>query len=140
RMMLNMFGTGESQNLVQMLLEAANSPVVLNWPELARSLLRRLRTEALDMPASAPLHSLISQLGRHPRIGEGQEEQLNSSVDVIVPMRLQTGEAELSLFSMIAQFGSVQEVTYSDTRLELFYPADAATTAFMRSIGSVQKA
>jgi hypothetical protein len=48
----------------------------------------------------------------------------------VIPTTLNVGGRRLSLFSTIAQFGSVQEVEASEIRIELMFPADDATAAF----------
>lgn len=132
--LLGLLGVGGTHNVVEALLIAAdNNQIFLNWPEVARSLLQRLRAEALELGPEAHLHRWIRTLSQHPRLNEGLAVSESAPVDVFVPMRLLAGETELSFFSMIAQFGSVQEVTLSHVRLELFYPADEATSDYLSS-------
>lgn len=132
--LLSLMRVDGCNNLIETLLLADDvQGPLLNWPEVARSLLQRLRVEALELPPASPLHGLIARLGKHPRLLEGDEEQ-GDTVDVVVPMRMKAGELELSFFSMIAQFGSVQEVTLCDVRLELFYPTDDVTTDYLASL------
>lgn len=120
----------QATNVMQIMLatDAADSPL-LNWPEVARLALARLRTERLQKPDDPTLKELQQHLSQHPRIHEdcdGQKKELG----VILPMRIRTPETVLSLFSMIAQFGSVQEISMSEVRIELFFPEDSATADY----------
>jgi len=38
------------------------------------------------------------------------------------------------MFSMIVQFGSVQEITLADLRIELYFPEDDATREFINAL------
>ena len=48
----------------------------------------------------------------------------------VIPTILRVGENRLSLFSTIAQFGSVQDVRAGETRIELMFPMDDETVRF----------
>jgi hypothetical protein len=45
----------------------------------------------------------------------------------ILLSRYQAGDAVLSLFSTIAAFGSAEDVSLADLRIELMFPADETT-------------
>ena len=47
-------------------------------------------------------------------------------------MRLRVQDATLSLFSTTTVFGTPRDVTLSELAIESFYPADAATAAFLK--------
>ena len=53
---------------------------------------------------------------------------------VVVPLRLVTDGATLSLFSTTTVFGTPVDVTLSELALECFYPADAATAEALRGL------
>ncbi len=127
-------GIAGATNLVEamFLLDHPESPLV-NWTEVAYSLLQRLRTESLEQTGNSPLHAFIQRLSKHPRLVKNVIET-PAAMQVVIPMQLKLGDQQLSLFSMIAQFGSVQEVTLSTVRLELSYPADEATTRYFETL------
>ena len=56
----------------------------------------------------------------------------NSGIDVVVPLRYQQGDQELSFISITAVFGTPLDVTVSELAIESFYPADASTAAALR--------
>ena len=51
----------------------------------------------------------------------------------VVPTVYKAGPLRLSLFSTIAQFGTPEDLTLDDLRLELFFPANDETEALLRS-------
>ena len=54
-----------------------------------------------------------------------------------MPLRLRSGDGELSFISTIATFGTATDVTVSELAIESFFPADAETAAALheRSAG-----
>ena len=49
------------------------------------------------------------------------------SMPAVIPARFRVGDVVLSLFSTIAQFGSTEDIALADVKIELMFPADAAT-------------
>src|SRR5262249_61951295 len=54
-----------------------------------------------------------------------------SAGDIVVPLRLRTGERELAFFSTISTFGSAVDITLDELMIEAFYPANAATAGHL---------
>lgn len=52
----------------------------------------------------------------------------------VLPLVLERDGARLSLFTVIATFGTAQDVTTDEMRLEFFFPSDADTEAMLRAI------
>ena len=46
-----------------------------------------------------------------------------------MPLRVRTGEQELSFLSTVATFGTAIDVTVAELSIEAFFPADEATAA-----------
>jgi hypothetical protein len=62
------------------------------------------------------------------------------AADVVLPMRLRVGDAELSFLSTTTVFGSPLDVTVAELAIESFYPADAATAAAMLALSPIGSA
>ena len=60
--------------------------------------------------------------------GAGDDEP-----QLLVPCRLLVGGAELSLFTTLTTFGTPRDITLDELAVELFFPADDATEAILRS-------
>ncbi|MEM9870065.1 MAG: hypothetical protein AAF822_02330 [Pseudomonadota bacterium] len=50
------------------------------------------------------------------------------------PAHAISGDLRLSLFATIAQFGTPEDVALEEIKVELFFPADAATTQALRAL------
>jgi hypothetical protein len=48
-------------------------------------------------------------------------------------LELNINGLELSLFSVISTFGTPQDITKDELRIEAFYPTDTKTAAFFKS-------
>ena len=49
----------------------------------------------------------------------------------VVPTRYRAGNATLSFFSTIAQFGTAEDIALADLKIELLFPADEFTRAML---------
>ncbi|MEM7259444.1 MAG: helix-turn-helix domain-containing protein [Pseudomonadota bacterium] len=129
-------GADNCTNVMALMLQCddPDGPIA-NWPEVARLLLARLRTERLAAPDNEVINQTIAALTAHPRINEAKHNTLQQA-DVVIPLQIRTGDITLSLFSMIAQFGSVQELSMSNLRIELFFPQDDTTTDYLQRLPS----
>ena len=95
-----------------------------NGDEVARHMIARLRAESAHLGGDPVLDGAAAKLAA--MLGErapGPQE----SMPAVIPARFRTGDAVLSLFSTIAQFGSTEDIALADLRIELMFPADDAT-------------
>ena len=51
---------------------------------------------------------------------------------LFVPLRLRSGDDELSFFSTLASFGTALDITLAELAIEAFFPADDATRTTLR--------
>ena len=121
-------------NMMSLILrnDKSDGPIA-NWPELARLMLTRLRTERLATPDKERLNQTISHLQTHPALSDAPVHQ-PPQADVVIPVKIKAEGCVLSLFSMIAQFGSVQELSMHSLRLELFFPQDDTTQQYLETL------
>jgi len=103
------------------------APRIVNLGEWRAHLLARLARQAAQT-ADPELAALHEELAGYPG-GTGPEPHRH---DVVVPLRYRHGERELSFLSLTAVFGTPLDVTVAELAIESFYPADAATTEFLR--------
>jgi len=119
-------GFTESTNLVEAIIN--DDPVhskIINWHESALALLIRLRYEISMMGGSEYLESLEKQLSKC--LAPDDDLLMVSNQNVIQSTQIRLDDVELSFFSMIAQLGTVQDVTVSEYRVELMFPSDDLT-------------
>jgi hypothetical protein len=53
----------------------------------------------------------------------------------VLPLTLERDGLRVSLFTVIATFGTPLDVTADELRIESFFPADPATERFLREVG-----
>lgn len=126
---------GAGPNMVEFLLFLGDLDIVENWEETAFLALMRLRSEIAHLGGDARLSDYASRLGTHPRLKNAEIGAIDLD-QAVIPTVFRFGDKRLSVFTTIALFGSVQDVTASEIRIELMYPADEPTAAFFRSFGN----
>lgn len=122
---------GGETNLIRMLTEsAAASAMIANLGEVVHEMRGRIALEALEAGNDPVLRDLLKSLEaaslKHPMPGAATRRPL-------VPLVVNTPDGQLRFLSTIAHFGTSEDVTVRDLRLELLFPADEATRAALRA-------
>jgi len=126
--------SGAQSNLIRLLSEQPLAPdLVANYPQVLHEMTARLQLEALEAGGDAILQALLQSLERasktHPyKPPSGQRSP-------VVPLIFKTPSEPLSFLSVIAHFGTSEDVTVRDLRLELFFPTDDYTRTAMAALG-----
>jgi transcriptional regulator with XRE-family HTH domain len=99
-----------------------------NFDEYADHLLARLQQQ-VSVSADPELVELLDEMRgyvgrRHPTVSV-------PAAQVLLPMRLRVGNTVLSMMSTISVFGTPVDITLAELALEMFFPADAETAAFL---------
>lgn len=123
---------GPPRNLMRLFFHPAGvRPHVENWAAVAPLLWQRARREAAAL-GGRDMQAVLDELRPHQ-----DEETLRAGGDVplvpVLPLTLALGPARLSFFTVIATFGTAQDVTADELRLECLFPADAATDRALRA-------
>jgi transcriptional regulator with XRE-family HTH domain len=107
------------------------APRIVNLAEWRAHLLDRLGREAVASgdPALSALHE---ELAGYQRDKPGHVPDLAAG-GIAVPLRLRSGDAELAFISTATTFGTAVDITVSELSIEAFFPADDATSEFVRS-------
>lgn len=109
--------------------------VLVNWEEVAATLLSRLQREALTSPAGDPLRSLVEELLALPCVPESWRfPDLRQAPALVLPLHLKNADFELRLFSTLTTVGTPLDVTAQELRIESFLPADPATEQTLRAM------
>jgi transcriptional regulator with XRE-family HTH domain len=117
------------------LLEALTTPgpfrdTIENWPDVARHMALRLRTEARHAGGDAVLEE-----GARRLIESLEDEDARPGLlPAVLTSRLRVGDQTLAFFSTIAQFGSAEDIAIADLRIELLFPLDAATRSVLEGM------
>lgn len=119
-------GLAGQSNLLEALNLAGDGAAIDNWEETALLALQRARAELIALGGDARLKTLTEKLATHPRLAKGDHSAINLN-QAVIPTVFRAGGKRLSMFSTIAQFGSVQDVRASELRIEMMFPADDST-------------
>jgi len=125
-----------SSNLLRLTLHPEGlRPSIENWVEVADALIVNARLEAGASYGDDPLKDLVREVLRYPGV-DGVAAAIDASkrLDPVITLNLKLGERRLSWFSIIATFGTPQDVTLQEIRLETFAPADEQTRHFAEEL------
>jgi hypothetical protein len=126
---------GHGANLVEAFLsEGVLRDAVVNLGEVLDMTLARLRTENAELGGDPVLAGYIGRLeadeARRSFVGDA-----GGPLPTVIAARYRLGGQVFSVFSTIAQFGTVRDIGYADLRIELLFPADEETAAALQAMG-----
>ncbi|WP_299729449.1 helix-turn-helix domain-containing protein [uncultured Tateyamaria sp.] len=125
--LFGMLGVGVGDSLIDLTMSGTLEAVVENWPEVAHHTAKRLRVESLAQGGVPELDRAIAYLSKV----DGYTERGSNPV---IPTIFRQGDLRLSMFSTLAQFGTPEDVTLDDLRIELFFPMDEVTAIALETM------
>lgn len=131
--LISAVGLVEKPNLIDLLISSAEMQLIENWQEVALLSLIRLRAEITHVTEDEILSQYTDRLASLDIMQNIDISAMNHN-QAIIPIKLNIAGKKLSLFSTIAQFGSIQDINASEMRIELMFPQDKATGDFFISI------
>lgn len=126
---------GLERNLMRLFFHPGGlRPLVENWSAIAPLLWHRARREA-DTLGGQEMQALLAELAplqdaETLRIAE------ETALVPVLPLEIQKDGVRVSLFTVIATFGTAQDVTADELRIESFFAADEATERLFREAGA----
>jgi transcriptional regulator with XRE-family HTH domain len=125
-------GESTETNLVRLIAQSPNAPHLIgNLPEILDDLRARIQLESLeacDDPLLREIESIATAAAaRFPF------DRFAVARSPLTPLILNMPNGPMRFLSAIAHFGTSEDVTVRDLRLELFFPADASTRAAMKA-------
>lgn len=127
---------GETRNLMRLFFHPLGiRKVVTNWDEVAPLLWLRARQEA-ETVGGAEMKAVLAELApyQEPGILWGSVDQ---TLLPVLPLQMAHGGLTLSLFTVIATFGTAQDVTADELRIESLFPADAGTEQIFAQLAAM---
>jgi len=126
---------GAERNLMRLFFHPNGlRPYVTNWAAIAPLLWRRAQREA-DSLGGQDMAAVLAELAplqdAHTRDGAAETALLP-----VLPLQIERNGIGLALFGVIATFGTAQDVTADELRIELLFPADAQTEALLRALAA----
>lgn len=132
--MMARIGADGAFNLALMTLHPRGyRPYIVNWEQAAPAFIRRLKREALasgDPEVRARFAEFIALADDVDDPGP-----VGDSLLPVLPLELEVDGLRLSFFSVISTFGTPQDITTDELRIETFYPTDAQTEQFFNHLG-----
>lgn len=111
---------------------------LVNWEEIAAKLLSRTRRELLSC-GDPNLKTLLDEILSYPDIPTSwKEPSLDAMPPPVYSMSFQAGPFSLNMFSMISTFGTPQDITTDELRVESFFPSDETSEQLMRQLANRQ--
>lgn len=132
---LSLFGCDAvGSNLIRSYMSEAARYAIVNWPDVARAGLGKLRERLSQVPYDAELVELV-------RLAEATISELPPSTapqhdEQIVCPEFRAGDPVIRTIGIAARFDSVLDVTLDELRIELLHPADDLAEQFFRGASS----
>jgi transcriptional regulator with XRE-family HTH domain len=104
-------------------------PHIRNWEEIAAYELTRASREP---SGHAALEAVLEEVRGYP--GLPRPGQTRAPLLPVLPTVFGLGDQELRLITTIAGFGTPQDVTADELRVEYMFPADEASEALLRQL------
>lgn len=127
RKLFAMIGVSEGSNLLELLQSDDLPGFIENWPDVAYHTAQRLRTESAAQGGIEELDRAAHHLSKTPSPPDAPPAPVISTI-------YRAGGLRLSLFSTLAQFGTPEDVTLDNLKIELFHPSDPQTEALLRAM------
>jgi transcriptional regulator with XRE-family HTH domain len=122
---------GAERNLMRLLFHPDGvRPWIANWRAIAPLLWQRARREA-DALGGQEMKEVLTELAPQ-QDAETLRAAEEATLLPVLPLEMQKDGLRVSLFTVIATFGTAQDVTADELRIESFFPADEATERLFR--------
>ena len=123
---------GTERNLMKLFFHPNGiKPFIANWKAIAPVLWHRASREA-EVMGGEDMKLLLADLSQYQ-----SAETLWAAEDAILvpvlPVEVEKDGAKISLFTVISTFGTAQDATADELRIESFFPADAVTEQLFRA-------
>ena len=100
---------------------------ISNWQEIATPFMRRLKKEASESADQCTI-ARYQQLRQYTK--DLDDDNQGKALLPVLPLEINLGGPVLKLCSIISTFGTAQDITANELRIEAFYPADDLTRKY----------
>ncbi|WP_343820904.1 helix-turn-helix transcriptional regulator [Dyella marensis] len=108
---------------------------VVNWEEIAESIVRHLHNEVAAAPSDTKARALLDEVLAYPGVpASWRTRDLSSAPSPLMTTVLQGDGEQLHFFSTITTFGTPRDVTLEELHIECCFPMDEATAARCRQL------
>lgn len=125
---INLFARPSPRNLPHLLFDPKGMrPFIANWDSLARSLIQRIRREAVGHVVDQKTKKLLAELLDYPEVPSDWMAPEMSGTLPVIPISFVRDGAMMNYFSLITTVGTPQTIAAQELRVECMYPADDET-------------
>jgi transcriptional regulator with XRE-family HTH domain len=123
-------------NIMHMVFDPAGlRPKIVNWEECAGDLMRHLHNEVAAAPSDERARQLLADVLAYPDVPRRwHARQPGAPTTPLLTAEYRHGAQVFRFFSTIATFGTPQDVTLDELRIECTFPADEATAIAYRAL------
>jgi transcriptional regulator with XRE-family HTH domain len=126
-------GPSTDRNLMRMVFDPRGlRPYIVNWSEVTRDLLRHLRSDVAAAPQDPRPRALLNDVLAYPDVPA--TDWSDAPVSPLWHAHYRKEGRDLKFFWTITTFGTAQDVTLQELRIECSFPADEATAAWCREL------
>ncbi len=123
---------GAQRNLMRLFFHPEGiRPLVVNWDTVAPVLWHRAQREA-EALGGEEMKEILLELSQYQDADTLWASEEAPLVPVLA-LEIKKGDVRIALFTVISTFGTAQDVTADEMRIETMFPADAATEALFRA-------
>ena len=119
--------------LRQFLAPGPQREMVVDWPNMARSMLRRLRNELLHRP-DEDRRRLLEEVSAYPGVPASWATGDEPDPLPVLTIAFEVNGRRSTWFSTVTTLGTPQDVTLQELSIESFFPADDATETAVREL------
>ena len=129
---------GDQRNLMRLFFHPQGiRSLVTNWSAVGPLIWRRAEREA-EAVGGRQMKAVLAELAPY------QDADLlwsgaGAALTPILPFNVEVNGLRISMFAIIATFGTAQDITADELRIETLFPADAETEALFRGAPSDAK-
>lgn len=126
---------GAAMNAMRLCIDPnAMRPFITNWHPFMSSVLTRLKHELAAEGEHPELRDLIDNIENDAEFQAKARDPSAALQGPIASLCLRRGEHRAELFTLMSVFGTPNDATLSELRIETFCPADDATRALLLAI------
>ena len=122
-------GVREGSSLLDLMMGDVLPDLIENWPQVAYHGAQRLRTESAAQGGVPELDKAAAFLCAVA--GDAEPSPLP-----VVPTLFNANGVRLRMFTTLAQFGTPDDLTLDDLKMELYFPADATTKTALEQMAA----
>jgi transcriptional regulator with XRE-family HTH domain len=103
-------------------------PFIADWTRVAQHMLARLHLEVLQRSGDAKLSKLLDRVLQYPGVSKKwRQPDFGTDLSSTLEVRLCRGDLALGFMTTMTSFAAPRLVTLEETRIESYFPLDAAT-------------